>query len=251
MAAIVVIFAAILTPKPSFVWGSIRGTEKFPTAAMMANSPFLVGRLSDGGYFHFFAREEEIKGQIFSLSARGNDGALIIIGCIPIDLLKKYLGNSDGLDLTLNPDTKDPDNPRWMLVQTLKSDPLGQWGNPACQTENRAPLKAASLPSRIGDALVPAAHAMPAGTQPSPPLKGMADVEVIFRELEGGDFGAQNRAQDRVARLQDAASIGMVVRAWKEPWKSRADTSLLVAWVRSIRLDRALAVPIASALSQS
>jgi hypothetical protein len=50
--------------------------------------------------------------------------------------------------------------------------------------------------------------------------------------------------------LRDAASIKAVVLGWKAPWKPQVDTSLLVAWVRSIRQDRATAVPIASAMTR-
>lgn len=255
MAAIVVIFAGLFgEPKPSFVYGTIRGTDRFPSAVMASNANFLIGRVTDPGDFRFFAREEEIKGPIFSIVARNVEGALprqIIIGCIEIDLLKRYLGDSDGLDLTMSPDPQDPQNPRWMLVQTTKTKPLGQWGNPACGAGSGPSLRAASLPSGIREGLVPAAYAAdPNMAPPTPPLNGQADVEAIFRELDHAEFAFQVRAQDRVAKLQDAPSISAIVKAWKAPWNDRVDTGLVVAWVRSIRLDRALAVPIASALSK-
>ena len=254
-AAIVVIFASIFTsPKPSFVYGTIRGTDQFPSVAMMSISPFLIGRVTDHGDFHFFAREEEIKGPIFSITARNTEGAspqLIIIGCIKIDLLKKYLGNSDGLDLTMTPDMQDPNNPRWKLVQTLGTEPLGEWGNPACTIERNSPLKAASLPERILDAFVAPALALdPGGAPSSPPLQGPAEAEAILHQLDQGDFASQIRAQDRVATLRDASSISAVINGWKAPWKVQVDTGLLVAWVRSIRAELAMAVPIASAMSQ-
>ncbi len=252
-AAIVLIFAWALSPKPSFVWGSIRGTEKFPSAVMMTNSSFLVGRMGDGQIFHFFAREEELRGPIFSITARNTDGALpqqIIIGCIPIDLLKKYLGNSDGLDLTMSPDVADPENPRWKLMETMKPTSIGQWGNPGC-IESPTPLKAASLPTRLGNAVIPAAQAGLPAMEPAQPLKLPDEVSLLLAELGNGDFTTQVRTQDRIARLRDAPSIEAIVRAWNEPWKTQVDTGLLVAWVRGIRADRAVAVPIASAMSKA
>lgn len=252
-AAIVVIFASLFAPKPTFVYGTIRGAGEFRSAVMEATSRFLVGRPTDDGPLHFFARDEELKGPIFSITAQNMEGATprrIIIGCIRIDLLKQHLGNTDGLDLTMKKDDSDPANPRWKLVQTTKSESLGQWGNPECGADDKPSLKAASLPSKIRDMIVSPAYAQNYTPPPTTPLKLPEDVKAIFYELETGDFPSQIRTQDRTARLRDAASIKAIVLEWKTPWKSQVDTSLLVAWVRSIRLDRATAVPIASAMTR-
>jgi hypothetical protein len=246
-AAMVLIFAQFLNPAPptSFVYGYIRGTEGFGDMAVEAETPFLTGRIKDGGFFQFFAREEHIKGAIFSIRAH-TAGALptqIIIGCIPIELLRKYVGAPDGLDLTMYPDSA-AEKQHYSLVQTDQEKPLGQWGNPECRPTQKRPLDTASLPWRYRDLLFSTAYAMDPNQTP--------DVDALFKFLDAADLATQVRAQDSVASLRDPKGIAAVIQGWTPArWTSRIDAGLLVAAVRAIRQNRTVAVPIAASLSAS
>jgi hypothetical protein len=247
MAVMLFLLLELYAPPPPpvpFVYGHLRGTETMQDVAVAAQNSFLAGRLGTGGHWQFFAREEWLTGDIFSVTATPPSGTLpnpIVIGCLKLSLLRERMGSRDGVDLSLVRDDAHPSKQHWVLVSTGQSDPLGVFGNPLCPVQGRSPIKAASLVRRTANLLVAPAAAANAPLDPG----------AIFKSLNAESLTGQGQAQDVVAGLRERNEIQALVQSWQPSvWNDRLDTGLLIAWVKGIRQTRDIVIPIASAISR-
>lgn len=250
-AAITVVLYLLLALNPSkpppaaapFVYGHIEGTEAMQDVEVKGQNSFLVGRVAPQGHWQFFAREQWLTGDYFSIRAKPADGVQpnpIYVGCLKLSLLREKLGSADGVDLTLTTDASDASGQQWILVKTGQQEPLGVFGNPNCPVSGKHAIQASSLARAAVDLLV--APAVAAETLP--------DLKRLFADLNSDSLTIQGAAQDSVARLRGPENIEAVVNKWKEDfWNEKLDTALLVAWVSGIRQTRDVVVPIADALS--
>jgi hypothetical protein len=125
MAVVLFMLMMRFAPPPPketpFVYGYIRGTSAMPGVTVTAQDNFLTGQRSTESDWQFFARQDWLTGDIFSITFLQTNGGKTfknVIGCIPIDVLKHKVGSQDGADLTLTSDVPDPTRQQWSLRQT-------------------------------------------------------------------------------------------------------------------------------------
>ena len=251
-AAMVLVFAYVLKPDPlppsaPYLYGYVRTTGELQSLVLNAGVPLLVGHRGEGTEFQFFGLDTDLRGEYFWIQARNKEGVLpklIIIGCLKTELLRKQVGNKDGVDLSLSQDQKEQQ--LWYLQETGKPDRLGDFGNPACAPKSEPPIKGAMLDStpsqRAWGFIMPAAFAAQGA-----PYTG--DPKALISSLRSPDFTVQTQTQSAIAGMRNPGQIRALVQLWEtDVPPPDVIPNLLIAWVQAIRGDRVVASYIGQAI---
>ncbi|MBL6082757.1 hypothetical protein JMJ56_32910 [Belnapia sp. T18] len=257
-AACVILLAQIFRPEVPFVYGHLHGTENVPQVTVRGQTFFLAGKVSQDLHWQFFARSEWLTGDTFSIrfvepsQAPSSSSVVsppstatprpIIIGCIPMTVLRERVLDPAGADLTLRRVEEAENDGEWRLYQAgrISNQPIGHFGNPECPV-TRTSLGAKTSPVRFAwPRLFSLAFAQ----------TDRGDAADLFRNLATTNLDIQTRALSDISHLRDPARISAIVSAWQPGAADlNVEGALLVAWVGSIRQDRSTAVSIGSSLS--
>lgn len=250
-AAMVLVFSHVFTPTTDspFVYGHLRGTQESVAVVVKGQTRFLSGKTDSDGYWQFFALDNWLNGEIFSITMTldtETGGPPVIIGCIDLQLLREAVGLPSGLDLTLARIASATEGEEWVLVKTSESEKLGHFGNPECPVNfpdltvgDLGQSKDGGFGSDLAGLLIPQAAAQEA-----------VDPRQLYYGLSSGNLEVQTDARDSIAGLREGEAIATIIENWSPEQSSQeVDTNLMVAWVSAIRQDRALAVPIATEMS--
>lgn len=244
-AGIAILLFRLMDTDPSlpvfFVKGQVSGTEKFSALQIRGSKTFLTGRNSKNEPFQFVAFPEDLDSERLVVLGEvqiKEEIRDIVIGCIPVAVVKNALSSTRRAELELVPsESRD----EWRL-QDKDGNPYGEFGKSTCRAAPGGRPQLQEKKAGHLDWLISPAYAQPDFST--------RRASELIDALNSDSLSERNRAREELARIASGESLSAIAKAWNiETSSYRTDLGIVFSWVNAIRRDRAVAPRILMALS--